>query len=197
MPSESPGLRPLDLWERGFTTIYGGIPSSFVLFALRAVFLFLSGPDLSLWHFVRYVFGFDVGLGIRVDVVDSYYVPYVMANGMYAVFYFTWGRSLGHMAAGAHVVDARTGRRMRTWQKAVRSALQLVNGYIGFFRILDVVSVFIVLIDRERRRSIYDLAARTVVVVGEPAEEAPETVRQRSWASALFGQLTGRESAGR
>ena len=139
MPSESPELRPLHLWERGFTTLYGGIPSSFMLFVLRAVFLLLSGPDLSLWHFVRYTFAFDGDLDIHVDAVDKYYVPYIMANGMYAVFYFTWGRSLGHMAAGAHIVDARTGRRMRTWQKAVRSTLQLVNGYVEFLRILDIL----------------------------------------------------------
>ena len=195
MPAESPELRPLSVWERGFTTIYGGIPSSFMLFALRAVFLFLSGPDLSLWHFVRYTFGFDAGLDIHVDAIDTYYVPYVMANGMYGVFYFTWGRSLGHMAAGAHIVDARTGRRMRTWQKAVRSGLQLANGYVEFLRILDVLSVLIVLIDRERRRSIYDMIAVTMVVVGNPVEEEPETVRQRSWIAALFGQLTGREQS--
>ncbi len=195
MPGESPELRPLTVWERGFTAIYGGIPSSFMLFVLRAVFLLLSGPDVSAWHFVRYTFGFDVGLDIHVDAIDSYYVPYVMANGMYAVFYFTWGRSLGHMAAGAHIVDARTGRRMRTWQKAVRSVLQLLNGYLEFLRILDIVSIFIVLIDRERRRSVYDLAARTVVVVGDPVEEEPEAVRQRSWLDTLFARLAGRESA--
>ena len=196
MPSESPELRPLNVWERGFTTIYGGIPSSFMLFVLRAVFLFLSGPDLSLWHFVRYTFAFDAGLDIHVDVVDKYYVPYIMANGMYGVFYFTWGRSLGHMAAGAHIVDARTGRRMRNWQKAVRSVLQLVNGYVEFLRILDVLSILSVLIDRERRRSIYDMIAGTMVVVGNPVEEEPEAARQRSWLAALFGRLAGREPAG-
>ena len=193
MPGESPELRPLTVWERGFTAIYGGIPSSFMLFVLRAVFLFLSGPDVSVWHFVRYTFGFDAGLDMHVDAIDTYYVPYVMANGMYGVFYFTWGRSLGHMAAGAHIVDARTGRRMRTWQKAVRSVLQLVNGYIEFLRILDVLSIFSVLIDRERRRSIYDMIAGTMVVVGNPVEEEPEAARQSSWLAALFGQLTGRE----
>lgn len=89
MPSESPELRPLSVWERGFTAIYGGIPSSFMLFVLRAVFLFLSGPDVSVWHFVRYTFGFDAGLDMHVDAIDTYHVPYVMANGMYGVFYFT------------------------------------------------------------------------------------------------------------
>ena len=196
MPSESPELRPLNVWERGFTAIYGGIPSSFMLFVLRAVFLFLSGPDVSVWHFVRYTFGFDAGLDVHVDAIDTYYVPYVMANGMYGVFYFTWGRSLGRMAAGAHIVDARTGRRMGTRQKTVRSILQLVNGYVEFLRILDILSIFIVLIDRERRRSIYDIIAGTMVVAGNPVEEEPEAARQRSWLAALFGRLAGREPAG-
>lgn len=196
MPSESPGLRPLTIWERGFTTIFGGIPCSLAMYALRAAFLLLSGPDVSLWHFLRYAVGLDAGLDIHVDAVDKHHVASVMANGMYAVFYFTWSRSFGHMAVGAYIVDARTGRRMRSWQKTVRSALQIANGYVEFLRILDIVSIFIVVIDRERRRSIYDMAARTVVVVGDPAEEEPETVRQRSWVSALFGQLTGREPTG-
>ena len=159
------------------------------MYAIRAAFLLLDGQDVSLWHFLRYSVGLDAGLGIHVDAVDKYHVASVMANGMYAVFYFTWSRSFGHMAVGAHIVDARTGRRMRTWQKAVRSALQIVNGYLEFLRILDIVSIFIVLIDGERRRSIYDMAARTVVVVGEPTEEEPETARQPGW----FGRLTGQE----
>ena len=167
-----------------------------MLFVLRAVFLLLSGPDVSVWHFIRYTFSFDAGLNMHVDAVDTYYVPYVMANGMYGVFYFTWGRSLGHMAVGAHIVDARTGRRMRTWQKAVRSVLQLVNGYVGFLRILDILSAFIVVIDRERRRSIYDMIARTMVVVGDPVEEEPAAAGQRSWFAALFERLSGRTSPG-
>ena len=193
MPPESPGLRPLTFWERGFTTVFGGIPTGLATYAIRAAFLLLSGPDVSLWHSLRYTVGFDGGLDIHVDAVDKYHLSSVMANGMYAVFYFTWSRSFGHMAAGAYIVDARTGRRMRTWQKAVRSALQIANGYMEFLRILDIVSIFIVLIDRERRRSIYDMAARTVVVVGKPAEDEPETARQPGWMATLFGQLTGRE----
>lgn len=176
--------------------MYGMIPGSFVLIMLRVVFTILSGPELTAWQFVRYVFGFDAGLDIHIPVIDTYYVPYVMANGMYAVFYFTYGRSLGHMVVNAHIVHAKTGRRMRTWQKAVRSALQLVNGYVEFLRILDVLSLLIVLIDRERRRSLYDLLAGTVVVVGEPAEEEPEPARERSRTAALLGRLTGQREAG-
>ena len=63
-------------------------------------------------------------------------------------------------------------------KKRCAARSRLPNGYYDFLRILDIVSIFIVLIDRERRRSIYDMAARTVVVVGEPAEEEPETARQ-------------------
>lgn len=196
MPPESPGLRPLTISERGISTMYGMIPGSFVLIMLRVVFTVLSGPDLSAWQFVRYVFGFDAGLDVRIPVIDTYYVPYVMANGMYAVFYFTYGRSLGHMVVNAHIVHAGTGRRMRTWQKAVRSTLQLVNGYVEFLRILDVLSLLMVLIDRERRRSLYDLISGTVVVVGEPVEEEPEPARERSWTAALLGRLTGQQEAG-
>ena len=167
-----------------------------MLFILRAVFLFLSGPDLSLWHFVRYTFSFDAGLDIHVDAVDTYYLPNLMASGMYGVFYFTWGRSLGHMAAGAYIVDARTGRRMRNWQKAVRSALQVPAAYPPIWFIVQLVSVGLVMVDRERRRSLYDLAAHTVVVTGGPVEEEPEPARQRSWLTALFGRLAGREPSG-
>lgn len=176
--------------------MYGMIPGSFVLIMLRAVFTVLSWPDLSAWQFVRYISGFDAGLDVHIPAIDTYYVPYVMANGMYAVFYFTYGRSLGHMVVNAHIVHAGTGRRMRTWQKAVRSALQLVNGYVEFLRILDVLSLLMVLIDRERRRSLYDLISGTVVVVGEPVEEEPEPARERSWTAALLGRLTGQQEAG-
>ena len=166
------------------------------MYALRAGFLFLEGPDLSLWHFLRYTVALHGDLDIHVDAVDKYHLASFMASGMYAVFYFTWSRSFGHMAVGAHIVDARTGRRMRAWQKAVRSALQVANGYLEFLRILDIVSIFIVLIDRERRRSIYDMAARTVVVIGEPTEEEPETARESGWLDGLLGRLTRRDSTG-
>ena len=85
---------------------------------------------------------------------------------------------------------------MRTWQKAIRSVLQIANGYLGFFRILDIISTLTVIIDREQRRSVYDLAARTVVVIGEPAEDEPESARQQSRMAAWFGQLTRKEQAG-
>lgn len=176
MPPDSPGLRPLTISERATSTLYGMVPTGFMLLALRIVFTVLSGPgDLSVWEFVRYVISFDAD--VNIPIIDKYFLPTVMAQGMYAVFYFTFSRSLGHMVVNAYVVNARTGRRMRTWQKVVRSALQLVNGYSDFFRILDLLSIASVLIDRERRRSIYDLLSGTVVVVGWAEPDEPETAR--------------------
>jgi len=198
LPSESPGLRPLTFSERGFTTIYGGIPGGFVHLFLRGLFAVISGPDLTWWQVLLYATGFEslAGLNINIWIVDDVGLSHILGAGMYGMFYFTWGRSLGHIAANAHIVDARTGRRMRNWQKASRSALHLVVAYPLFWVILQLLSVGLVLVDQQRRRSLYDLAARTVVVIGEPAEEEPETARQRSWMSALFGQLTGREPGG-
>ena len=198
MPSESPGLRPLTLWERGFTTIYGGFPSGLVQMVLRGLFAVLSGPDLSWWQLILYVLGFDsfAGSDIHVWIVDDVGLPHILGAGMYGLFYFNWGRSLGHMVAGAHIVDATTGRRMRTWQKAARGGLHIIVAFPLFWLILQLVSVGLVLMDQERRRSLYDLAAHTVVIVGEPAEEEPETARQPSWMAGLLGRLIGRDPTG-
>ena len=198
MPSESPGLRPLTLWERGFTTIYGGFPSGLVQMALRGLFAVLSGPDLSWWQLILYIVGFEsfAGLDIDIWIVDDVGLAHTLGAGMYGLFYFNWGRSLGHLVAGAHIVDATTGRRMRTWQKAARGGLHIIVAYPLFWLILQLVSVGLVLIDRERRRSLYDLAAHTVVIVGEPTEEEPETARQPGWLEGLLGRLTGRDPTG-
>ena len=180
------------------------IPSSFVYMILRTAFLFLTGPgfDLNLWQILRYISGFDAGLDINVPPVDQG-VPNIMAHGMYAVFYFTYSRSLGHMLVNAHIVHHRTGRRMRTWQKAVRSLLQIANvsafyflgqGYFLIPYTLDILSIVTVLIDRSRRRSVYDHIARTVVVVGEPTEEEPAQAKERNWATIL-GRLVGQPGA--
>ena len=50
------------------------------MYILRAIFLLLSGPDVSAWRFVRYTFGLDAGLGIYVDIVDTYFVPNIAAK---------------------------------------------------------------------------------------------------------------------
>lgn len=201
MPGESRGMRPLSLSERGMTTIYGMIPASLAYLLLRVAFLLVhiarnGVGGATFWEVFRYAIGLSGPSSIEVAVIE-HNVPQMMGNGMYAVFYFTYGRSLGHMLANAHIVDAATGRRMRTWQKALRAALQIANMYSDLVRILDWLSVTLVVLDRGRRRSLYDLLARTVVVVGDPVEDEPAPARQRSRIPALFGRARGQQGAGR
>lgn len=196
MPEESPGLRPLTIAERGISTLYGSIPSAFVQIALRAVFGVIEQPDYSFWQFVSYVF-FGLCRGCEDDVyLAGLGLPHVLGAGMYAMFYFTFGRSLGHMAVNANIVHERTGRPMRTWQKAVRSALQLLVSHPYFWMVMSGISALLVLIDRQRRRSLFDLAAGTVVVIGDLPEEEPEpeTAKENALTRAL-GRLTGRSGA--
>ena len=163
--------------------MYGSIPSALVQIILRGLFAVLSGPDLSWWHLTLYTAGFEIltGTDTHIWVVDDVGLPHILGAGAYGLFYFNWGRSLGHMAAGAHIVDATTGRRMRTWQKVARGGLHLIVAYPLFWLMLQLVSVGLVLIDRQHRRSLYDWAANTVVIVGQPTEEEPEADGQRGW----------------
>ena len=195
MPDESPGLRPLTLAERGVSTIYGSIPGTLVQFLLRAVFGLVERPDYSFWEFVGYIFGLCRGCEDEVYLAELG-LPHVLGAGMYAVFYFTFGRSLGHMAVNANIVHERTGRPMRTWQKAVRSGLQVLISHPVVWLVLWGISALLVLIDRQRRRSLFDLAAGTVVVIGDLPEEEPEpeTAKENALTRAL-GRLTGRSGA--
>ena len=196
MPDESPGMRPLSIAERGITTLYGTIPSTLVQVGLRAIFGLLEQPDYSFWEFVQYMF-FTTCRGCEDDVyLADLGLPHVLGAGMYAIFYFSFGRSLGHMAVNAHIVHHRTGRPMRTWQKAVRSALQVLISHPYSWMAMLGLSVLLVLVDRRRRRSLFDLAAGTVVIIGEPSEEAPESETAReSVLNRALGRLTGRSGA--
>lgn len=116
-------------------------------------------------------------------------IQMMLARGFYLIAYFTWGRSTGHMLMGAHVIDRRTGRRMRTWQKLVRGLAQMLSG--SLYVVLDGISLILVLLDREERRSVYDWLAGTVVVIGDlPPEE--EKAPERSWLAQLSDALRGR-----
>lgn len=180
-------------------TVYGSIPSAFMQITLRAVFGLLEQPDYSFWQFVGYTFfGPTLCLGCTDTVsMEELGLPFLLGSGMYAVFYFTFGRSLGHMAVNANIVHERTGRPMRTWQKAVRSAVQVItNSHPAVWPLLSGISALLVLIDRQRRRSLLDLAAGTVVVIGDLPEEEPEpeTAKENALTRAL-GRLTGRSGA--
>ena len=199
MPNESPGMRPLSISERGISTIYGSIPSAFVQIALRAIFGVIEQPDYSFWQFMGYTFfgpGLCIGCGDDVRL-NELGLPYLLGSGMYAVFYFTFGRSLGHMAVNAHIVHYSTGRVMRPWQKGLRSGMHLLLGSnLAVWTLLSGVSALLVLVDRRRRRSLFDRAAFTVVIIGEPSEEAPESETAReSVLNRALGRLTGRSGA--
>ena len=214
MPDESPGMRPLYIEERAASTMYGFLPAGITQFPLHALFLLLERPDCG--PFWRYILHSIMGFGCLdtdrlSDLID---LPFMLAWGMYGVFYFTFGRSLGHMVVDAHIVHHRTGRPMRTWQKAVRSGLHILIGsctawplvpgwgsfwpvvWFGdlFWVLMWLVSAALVLLDRRRGRSLYDLVAGTVVVIGEPTEEEPEEARE-SVLNRVMGRLTGRQSA--
>ena len=214
MPNTLPGMRPLTLLERGISTQFGMIPPAIAIIAARAVFLLLhvvrGDVTVTFWDAVRYVtlvFALDTDLPMVIGVVripgpqilgyDIGDVPFVLpdmfGSWMYPVFYFSYGRTLGHMVVNARVVHHRTGRRMRTWQKLVRS---LPGLHPILFPLFAFLSLMLVLVDRQRRRSAFDWMAGTVVVVGDPVADEPATARERGWASGLFGRLTGRSHAG-
>ena len=213
MPDSAPGLRPLTLSERGISTLYGMVPAGVIMVVARLVFLLLhiirGDVDASLWESMRYlsiVFGNTTELEEVVGIVrvngptvfgydtgeTTFSVTSTIGYGMYPVFYFSYGRTLGHMVTNAHIVHHRTGRRMRNWQKAMRSVVPVCIGLFPLlFSIMGLLSVILVVIDRRRRRSAYDWLAGTVVVVGEPAADEPETAREGSRRSVL-SRLTGR-----
>ena len=211
MPDESPGMRPLYIEERAASTLYGFLPTGIMQIPLRAMLMLLERPECgAFWRAILHtVMGFGCldtdWLSERIDL------PFTLAWGMYGVFYFTFGRSLGHMVVDANIVHHRTGRPMRTWQKVVRSGLQVLIGSSSTWTLLPGASTFwavvwfgdlfwvlmwfvsaaLVLLDRRRRRSLFDLVAGTVVVVGEPTEEEPEEARE-SVLNRVMGRLTGR-----
>ena len=205
MPDESPGMRPLYIHERAMATIYGLFPAAIVQIPLRAMFALLEQPDCGVGQTIAHIF-LGVGCTTPERLSEEFDLAFLLGSGMYGVFYFTFGRSLGHMAVNANIVHYRTGRPMRLWQKAIRSGLHLLIGLAAAWPLPQVpgsgsfwvmmwgVSAALVLLDRRRRRSLYDLAAGTVVVIGEPTEEEPEAARESVFNRAL-GRLTGRRSA--
>ena len=118
----------------------------------------------------------------------------MLARGFYLIAYFTWGRSTGHLLMGAHVIDRSTGRRMRAWQKLVRGSAQMLTG--SMYIVLDGISLILVVLDRQERRSVYDWLSGTVVVMGDLPPEK-ETAPSRSWVAALVDTLKGRPAGER
>jgi hypothetical protein len=166
--------------------MYGFMPSAAIYFALLIVSYILTRPDINIFlYFLTFSQTVDPITGRDLPIN----VQLMLARGFYLIAYFTWGRSTGHLLLGAHVVDRKTGRRMRAWQKAVRGSAQMLSG--SMYIVLDGISLILVVIDREERRSVYDWLSGTVVVKGDlPPEE--EKATSRSWVAGLVAALRGR-----
>ena len=183
MGGNSPGLRPLTIVERHITWMYGFMPAVAIYTVLLAVSYFLTRPDINIFlYFLTFSQTVDPITGRELPIN----VQMMLARGFYLIAYFTWGRSSGHLLMGAHVIDRRTGRRMTTWQKLVRGSAQMLTG--SLYIVLDGISLILVLLDRQERRSVYDWLSGTVVVMGDlPPEE--ETAPSRSWVAQLIGSM--------
>ena len=191
MGGNSRGLRPLTIVERHYTWMYGFMPSVAIYAVLLAVSYGLTRPDMN-------IFVYYLTFAQTVDPITGRELPInvqmMLARGFYLIAYFTWGRSTGHLLVGANVVDRRTGRRMRTWQKLVRGSAQMLTG--SMYIILDGVSLILIILDRQERRSVYDWLSGTVVVMGDlPPEE--EKAPARSWIGEMVGALRGRPAGER
>ena len=167
------------------------MPSVAIYAVLLAISYGLTRPDMN-------IFVYYLTFSQTVDPITGREFPInvqmMLARGFYLIAYFTWGRSTGHLLVGANVVDRRTGRRMRTWQKLVRGSAQMLTG--SMYIILDGISLILIILDRQERRSVYDWLSGTVVVMGDlPPEE--ETAPSRSWVAGLVDALRGRPAGER
>ncbi len=186
MGSNSPGLRPPTIVERHYTWLYGFMPSVAIYAVLLAVSYVLTRPDINIFlYYLTFAQTVDPITGRELPIN----VQMMLARGFYLIAYFTWGRSTGHLVVGAHIIDRRTGRRMSNWQKAVRGSAQMLTG--SMYIVLDGISLILIILDRQERRSVYDWLSGTVVVVGDlPPEE--ERAPARSWIGDIVGALRGR-----
>ena len=171
--------------ERHYSWMYGFMPSVLIYAVLLAFSYVLTRPDIN-------IFMYYLTFSQTVDPITGHELPInvqlMLARGFYLIAYFTWGRSTGHLLIGANIVDRKTGRRMRTWQKLVRGTAQMLSG--SMYVVIDGISLILILLDREERRSVYDWLSGTVVVMGDlPPEE--EKAPARSWVQQLTGALRG------
>ena len=175
--------------ERHYSWLYGLLPASFIYIILKVITYLLIRPEVGIFDYYMSPTE-DVPLPYVDELVPISLIMF-LARAFYLVSYFTWGCSLGHKLVGAHVIDRKTGRRMNTRQKLVRGLVQMLSG--SSYLLIDALSLFLILVDRQERRSVYDWLAGTVVVVGDLPPE-PEPAARRSWIGELSNALRGRAS---
>ena len=191
---QSPGLRPLTLRERAGAWFYGLLPSSFIYMTLRLGVILLEVVNLSGFSLVTdpptvYLPLPFTDYDLPQPLVDT---QVILSRAFYPVAYFTWGRSTGHLLFGAYIVDRKTMRQIGPGRKLIRSLFQVVIS--PAYLVVDMMSVILVMVDREQRRSINDWVAGTLVVTGDVPLE-PEPIPWRRWVGDLSQALRGRRPA--
>ena len=189
---QSPGLRPLTVVERQGTWILGLLPCAFIYIGLRLFTYFLSPSDQNLFLFLLRPPTVELPLpfvDFDMPLID---LQLILSRIFYPVAYFTWGRSTGHLALGAYIVDRKTMRQIGTGRKLIRGLFQVFTAPIYPF--IDLMSWGLIWVDREQRRSINDWVAGTMVVVGDVPME-PERVSWRQRLDDLSRALRPRPAA--
>ena len=189
---QSPGLRPLTVVERQGTWILGLLPCAFIYIGLRLFTYFLSPSDQNLFLFLLRPPTVELPLpfvDFDLPLID---LQLILSRIFYPVAYFTWGRSTGHLALGAYIVDRKTMRQIGTGRKLIRGLFQVFTAPIYPF--IDLMSWGLIWVDREQRRSINDWVAGTMVVVGDVPME-PERVSWRQRLDDLSRALRPRPAA--
>ena len=209
---QSPGLRPLTVVERQGTWLLGLLPVSFAYVSMQIISYLLTWPDRAIWLYildpptVTLPVPFGEGEGTLLhflwNLVFLQFNPTAegasvnlfgyLARFFYLVAYFTWGRSTGHLAVGAYIVDRKTMRQIGPGRKLLRGLFQVVTAPIYPF--LDLMSWGLIWVDREQRRSVYDWIAGTLVVTGDVPGE-PERVSWRQRLGVLGRALRPRPAA--
>ena len=179
-------MRPLTPLERQVSWFYALVPVLAAYVVLLTVTYVITRPDLNYFLFL-----FDIGNPIAPATGReiSSGLQMTLARGCFLVAYLTWSRSTGHMQVGGHVVDRRTGMPMRTWQRLVRGGAQMLSG--TFYLVFDAISVVLVLLDKEERRSLYDWISGTVVVSYGPLPEDGGLPPGTGWLSRWLWKRRG------
>ncbi len=184
----SPNLRPLTFWERQGAWVVSLLPCAFILMGLRIVTYLITWPDQNMF---TYVIGFGPS---TVDITLPFWgldlsmttLQVILSRVFFLASYYIWGRTLGHLAVGAYVVDRKTMRRIGPGRKLIRGLFQMAISPI--YVLVDMLSVGLVLADHEQRRSLNDWVAGTLVVTGDVPPE-PEPYAWRSWIAAMSNAL--------
>lgn len=184
----SPNLRPLTFFERQGAWMVSLLPCSLIFMGLRIVTYLVTWPDLNMLSYVTGLgaSGREITLPFWGFDLSMTTLQIILSRSFFLAAYYIWGRTLGHLAVGAYIVDRKTMRRIGPGRKLIRGLFQMAVSPI--YPLVDLLSLGMILADREQRRSVNDWVAGTLVVTGDVPPEA-EPYAWRSWLAALNNAL--------